>query len=242
MATPASLPRCGVPLPNSCSRGSGPVRGVFGRTLGAGTGTPGRSCVISLRWAGPLCYRIETSFQNGRLSTVDPRPVVGPIGAIADAPGDGSNPGALPPPVPLGVPLSGWPGTALSGRFPGVCGADLLTGLGRRRQEIALRGPFLSPPPDLADLVRTSGTPVRGRFQRGRHLPRFEPHLPENRTSSANQYVRWCPMQSMGPKLIGHYGGSVPRPTGWSPPVWRASPLRTQPPHPRRSSPGTRAV
>ena len=47
---------------------------------------------------------------------------------------------------------------ALSGRFPGVFGADLLTGPARRRRKIALRRPVLSGPPDLADLVRNSKT------------------------------------------------------------------------------------
>jgi hypothetical protein len=76
---------------------------------------------------------------------------------------------------------------ALSGRFPGVFGADLLTGPSRRRPEIALRRPILSGPPDLAVSVRNSKTQVKGRLQRGRRLLWFEPRLPEIRTSRANR-------------------------------------------------------
>jgi len=47
---------------------------------------------------------------------------------------------------------------ALSGRFPGVFGADLLTGPARRQPKIALRRPILSEPPDLGVLVRDSKT------------------------------------------------------------------------------------
>jgi len=61
-----------------------------------------------------------------------------------------------------------------------------LTGRMRRSQEFALRRPILSGPPDLADLVRNSKTSVKGWFQRGRHLPRFEPHLPKIHTLGAN--------------------------------------------------------
>ena len=82
--------------------------------------------------------------------------------------------------------LSARPTAALSGRFPGVFGAYLLTGPVRRRPKIALRRPILSGPPDLAGLVRNSKAQVKGRFQRGRHLLWFEPHLPEIRTSRAN--------------------------------------------------------
>ena len=56
--------------------------------------------------------------------------------------------------------------------------------------KIALQRPFLSGPPDLADLVRNSKTKVKGRFQRSRNLPWFEPHLPEIRTSAANTLIR----------------------------------------------------
>jgi hypothetical protein len=65
-----------------------------------------------------------------------------------------------------------------------------LTGPTRRSPKIALRRPILSGPPDLADLVRNSKTQVNGQFPRGRHLPWFEPHLPEIRTSRANTSVR----------------------------------------------------
>ena len=104
--------------------------------------------------------------------------------------GEGSNPVALPPPVPIRAALSARPTAALSGRFPGVFGVDLLTGPARRRPKIALRRPILSGPPDLAVLVRNSKTQINGRFQRGRRLLWFEPHLPEIRTSRANTSVR----------------------------------------------------
>jgi hypothetical protein len=56
-----------------------------------------------------------------------------PGGASATC--DGSNPGALTPPVPMGVPLSAKPSTALSGRFSEGLAADLLTGLQRLKPE-----------------------------------------------------------------------------------------------------------
>ena len=59
------------------------------------------------------------------------------------------------PPVPMRATLSARPTAALSGRFPGVFGANLLTGPARRSPEFALRSPFLSGPPDLAIFVRT---------------------------------------------------------------------------------------
>ena len=89
------------------------------------------------------------------------------------------------PPVPFGVPLSDRPTAALSGRFPGVLGTDLLTGPARRPRKIALRRPFLSGPPDLADLVRSSSTQVKSRFQRGKHVPWFETRLLEISTFPA---------------------------------------------------------
>jgi hypothetical protein len=82
--------------------------------------------------------------------------------------------------------LSARPTAALSGRFPGVFAVDLLTGRTRERSKIALRRPILSGPPDLGVLVRNSKTEVKGRFQRGRHLLWFEPHLLKIRTSRAN--------------------------------------------------------
>jgi len=97
---------------------------------------------------------------------------------------------APPPPVPIRAALSASPSAALSGRFPGVFGADLLTGRTQRRPEIALRRPILSGPPDLADSVRNSKTQAKGRVPRGRRLPWFEPHSPEIRTSRANTLVR----------------------------------------------------
>jgi hypothetical protein len=65
-----------------------------------------------------------------------------------------------------------------------------LTGSAPRSPKIALRRPILSGPPDLAVLVRNSKTEVNGRFQRGRHLLWFEPHLLKIRTSRANTLVR----------------------------------------------------
>jgi len=44
----------------------------------------------------------------------------------------------------------------LDGRIPGVFGADLLTGQAGKSPKISLRGPILSEPVDLADLVRIS--------------------------------------------------------------------------------------
>ena len=60
------------------------------------------------------------------------------------------------PPVPMRGVLSARPTAALSGRFPGVLWANLLTGQPRRSPKIALRRLFLSRPDDLADLVRNS--------------------------------------------------------------------------------------
>jgi len=86
--------------------------------------------------------------------------------------------------------LSARPIAALGGRFPGVFGADLLTGPAQRSPKIALRRPILSGPPDLGVLVRNSKTQVNGRFPRGRQLPWFEPHLPEIRKPRSNTSVR----------------------------------------------------
>jgi len=61
------------------------------------------------------------------------------------------------------VALSARPSAALSGRFPGVFGAKLLTDRTPRRRKIALRRPILSGPDDLAVLVRSSKTELRGR-------------------------------------------------------------------------------
>jgi len=61
---------------------------------------------------------------------------------------------ALPPPVHMRAMLSATPRAALSGRFPAVSGADLLTGPARKRAKIALRRPILSEPPDFGLLVR----------------------------------------------------------------------------------------
>ena len=94
------------------------------------------------------------------------------------------------PPVHIRAALSASTTTSLSGRFPGVFTTDLLTGPSRTSPKIALRRPILSGPPDLGVLVRTAKTPANGRFQRGRHLLWFEPHLPEIRTSRANTLVR----------------------------------------------------
>jgi hypothetical protein len=105
-------------------------------------------------------------------------------------PGDRLYRVALPPPVPIRAVLAASPSAALSGRLPGVLGADLLTGPARRRQEIALRRPFLSGPPDLGVLVRNKKTQANGLFQCGGNLPGFEPRFPEVRTSRANTLVR----------------------------------------------------
>jgi hypothetical protein len=69
-------------------------------------------------------------------------------------PGDRSYPDAPPPPVPIRAVLSARSFAALSGRFPAVFGADLLTGRMRRGPRIALWRPILSRPPDLGVLVR----------------------------------------------------------------------------------------
>jgi hypothetical protein len=122
-----------------------------------------------IRLYTPVCRRAQRS--SSRFLML-PR-------AVAPASGDDSNPVALPPPVPIRAVLSAKPDAARSGRFPGVFGADLLTGLPRRRPKIALRRPILSGPPDFAVLVRNAETQVKGRFQRGRRLPWFEPHLPK---------------------------------------------------------------
>ena len=79
------------------------------------------------------------------------------------------------------------------GVFPGrggVLGADVLTGKAEKKPKIVLRRPILSGPHDLSILVRNSKTQVKGRFQRGRRLARFESHLPEGRTARANTLVR----------------------------------------------------
>jgi hypothetical protein len=52
--------------------------------------------------------------------------------------------------------FSARPSAPLRCRLPGVFGADLLTGLPRRRRAFALPEAFLSGPPDLGVLVRNS--------------------------------------------------------------------------------------
>ena len=70
--------------------------------------------------------------------------------------GDGSNPGALPPPTPSRVRLSaeGY-GTEIP-RFPGAFAQHLLTGQTREGEKVALQRQILSEAVDLADLVRIS--------------------------------------------------------------------------------------
>lgn len=103
--------------------------------------------------------------------------------------GDGSNPVALPPPVPMRAVLSAESRDAARRRFPAGLPAHLLTGPAQRRPEIALRRPFLSGPPALADLVRILEAQEKGQFRRSDALPWFEPHLPEIRTWGTNT---WC--------------------------------------------------
>jgi hypothetical protein len=86
-------------------------------------------------------YSAEFRERAVRLATKSPRQQVG----------DGSNPGAPPPPAVYRAALSATLRVALSGRFPGAFGADLLTGLRRGMAKIALRRPILSGPADLAD-------------------------------------------------------------------------------------------
>lgn len=95
-----------------------------------------------------------------------------------------------PPPSPECVALSARPGGPLRARLPGAFRADLLTSVAPGGLEIALCVPLLSGPPDLGDLVRNSKTQVKSRFQRGRHWPRFEFHLPEIRICRANTLAR----------------------------------------------------
>jgi hypothetical protein len=71
---------------------------------------------------------------------------------------EGWIPVSTAPPVPIRAMLSARPDAALGGRFPGVFGTDLLTGLPRRRRKIALRRPSLSGPADLGVSVRNSKT------------------------------------------------------------------------------------
>jgi len=71
---------------------------------------------------------------------------------------DRLHPVAPPPPIPMRCLLSARPTDALSGRFPGVFGAKLLTARAPRSPKIALRRPILSGPDDLAVLVRNAQT------------------------------------------------------------------------------------
>ncbi len=141
----------------------------------------------SMAPAAPRC--------NDRRSGGVPEWSIGPVsktGVPATAPWVRIPP---PPPVPACVVLSARPEGPLRGRFPGVFGTDLLTGAAPGSGEIALRVPFLSGPVDLGDLVRNSESPIKGRFQRGRHLRGIESHLPEISTSGANTLVRiGCPV------------------------------------------------
>ena len=122
------------------------------------------------------------------------------------------------PPVPMRGVLSARPTAPLSGRFPGVFGAKLLTGPTSRSPKFALRRPFLSGPDDLADLVRNSKTKVKGRFPRGRRLHWFASHLPEKRTSRANTLVRYSAGRCRNKRPRCRHGGTCSRP---SPPTLR---------------------
>ena len=69
--------------------------------------------------------------------------------------GDGSNPGALPPPTSLRVRLSDESGGQESHRFCGFFPNHLLTDAAGKRPKVALRRPILSEAVDLPDLERT---------------------------------------------------------------------------------------
>jgi hypothetical protein len=112
---------------------------------------------------------------------------------------------AVAPPVPIRAVLSARLAARLSSRFPRVFRADLLTGPARIRPKIALRRPILSGPPDWAAVVRNLKIQANCRFQRGGRLAWFEPHLPDIRTSSANNLVRRrCSMRTLAVPQRGH--------------------------------------
>ena len=68
--------------------------------------------------------------------------------------GDGSNPGALPPPTPPRVRLSAEGHCMEIPRYSGTFPKHLLTGQTREGPKVALWKPILSEAVDLADLVR----------------------------------------------------------------------------------------
>ena len=137
-------------------------------------------------------------------------------------------PASLHPPVSIRDVLSARPGATLSGRFPGVFRADMLTGPARRRPKIALRRPILSEPPDLADLVRISKPRLEAGF---RAVGTCSGSNPTGLKSALRERTLWYGAQKAGDAAGTHagQGGAFPTQPG-------AAPKRPTRPHSRAAT------